>query len=527
MALLYAPGVSPKTNAPYPDGDAKLQANYAMRDMIEEYMEEEGVSPEEAPPASVPASTTADHGKGVEKSQKAHDSGAGPERQPQAPVKSPALLSTSLDLQSFRESNEGKPVADAKGGPSCGAGAEGSTANPAFAPPPPPPTRARTSADRPSGAPRPVQAFVAAGEGSDQARNGGGWIRRNKKWILALGGMMVLAAVAVGALLATGSTGDSATEASPPPGPALPPPPSLRAPLSPPSAPFWSEAEHNIVANLRFGGMDLASVDSSTLLEFRNELRRVVAEAAGLASLRVNVVEIAAGSVVVSFMVRFPENRLHDSERFAFQLASNPADLFVDSVLRDYGPITSEVYAPPLAPGAVPVFQISSALLFPNMEISSLVSNATLRGQLERQLVNVLLTSAGGKANEAFVTDLAAGSVVVHSVVNFPEDESAARSFGTMLADDVGSIFAGSPLQADFGNPIVQSVDISSFSRVYSPPPPAAPFNAPGPSPPPPSPLLANQPPPVALPSSPPPPASSTGQQPPSPLNPSPPPPSP
>jgi hypothetical protein len=32
--LVHRPGISPKTNAPYPEGDARLTPNYTVRDMI-------------------------------------------------------------------------------------------------------------------------------------------------------------------------------------------------------------------------------------------------------------------------------------------------------------------------------------------------------------------------------------------------------------------------------------------------------------------------------------------------------------
>ena len=39
QALVFRPGVSPLTNAPYSDGQARLTPNHTVRDMVEEYME--------------------------------------------------------------------------------------------------------------------------------------------------------------------------------------------------------------------------------------------------------------------------------------------------------------------------------------------------------------------------------------------------------------------------------------------------------------------------------------------------------
>jgi len=36
-SLVHRPGISPKTNARYPNGDARLMPNYAVREMIEEF----------------------------------------------------------------------------------------------------------------------------------------------------------------------------------------------------------------------------------------------------------------------------------------------------------------------------------------------------------------------------------------------------------------------------------------------------------------------------------------------------------
>ncbi len=40
--LVRRPGMSPNTNAPYPDGDARLTPNYNIRQMIDAYHEAAG-----------------------------------------------------------------------------------------------------------------------------------------------------------------------------------------------------------------------------------------------------------------------------------------------------------------------------------------------------------------------------------------------------------------------------------------------------------------------------------------------------
>mmetsp|Transcript_42495 Transcript_42495/g.81190 ORF Transcript_42495/g.81190 Transcript_42495/m.81190 type:complete len:598 (-) Transcript_42495:510-2303(-) len=42
-ALMHKPGVSPKTNKPYPGGDPNLLTNFTVRDSIEEYLETKGI----------------------------------------------------------------------------------------------------------------------------------------------------------------------------------------------------------------------------------------------------------------------------------------------------------------------------------------------------------------------------------------------------------------------------------------------------------------------------------------------------
>ena len=43
QALILTPRVSPYINQAYPDGDAKLQTNFSLRDVIEDYMKEHAI----------------------------------------------------------------------------------------------------------------------------------------------------------------------------------------------------------------------------------------------------------------------------------------------------------------------------------------------------------------------------------------------------------------------------------------------------------------------------------------------------
>ena len=53
-ALREKPGVCPKTNQRYPDGQARLTVNHAVRKMVHEYEEKEGEGARQCNPKSKP-----------------------------------------------------------------------------------------------------------------------------------------------------------------------------------------------------------------------------------------------------------------------------------------------------------------------------------------------------------------------------------------------------------------------------------------------------------------------------------------
>ena len=65
-ALMHRPGVSPFTNQRYPGGDAKLQPNYNLKSMIDDWVAHHGVQRPGSPPPPPAAPTPPSAASGSE-----------------------------------------------------------------------------------------------------------------------------------------------------------------------------------------------------------------------------------------------------------------------------------------------------------------------------------------------------------------------------------------------------------------------------------------------------------------------------
>jgi hypothetical protein len=127
-----------------------------------------------------------------------------------------------------------------------------------------------------------------------------------------------------------------ATEASP-----LPPPP-------PP--PTTEDDSLDVASAVTFAALSLDAFDDATFASlFRVEFVTTLARAAGVEPWRVEVTGVAAGSVVVSSVVRFAPTAVAPRDALEAALASAPATLFVSSATlgSQYGAITATL-PPPL-----------------------------------------------------------------------------------------------------------------------------------------------------------------------------------
>jgi hypothetical protein len=117
----------------------------------------------------------------------------------------------------------------------------------------------------------------------------------------------------------------------------------------------------DVVSDVRFSALNMVDFDDAAFAEaFRTEFILTVARVAGVGPHRVQVTSIAAGSVVVSSIVRFPPTGGVDRNVLAQALSSNPQAVFASSstLSSEYGFVSATVTAappPPMNPSPPPV----------------------------------------------------------------------------------------------------------------------------------------------------------------------------
>jgi len=139
-----------------------------------------------------------------------------------------------------------------------------------------------------------------------------------------------------------------------PPAEPSPPPPS---PPPPPPPPVLLEGDSTDVASdVTFSALDVQQFDDRAFdAAFRTEFVTTVASSAGVEPYRVQITAISAGSVTVSFTVRFPLDAAASKETFIDTLATATDDVFeASATLRAYGSVQAVVFASPPPPPPSP-----------------------------------------------------------------------------------------------------------------------------------------------------------------------------
>lgn len=135
--------------------------------------------------------------------------------------------------------------------------------------------------------------------------------------------------------------------------PARPPPPSIE------------DDSLNVASTITFADLTLAAFDNLTFAsQFRADFALAMARAAGVETWRVEVTGVAAGSVVVSSVVRFPPTAAALRDALETTLVTTPARLFDSSpTLSAYGAISATL---PPSPPPSPV--VASEVSEPTVE---------------------------------------------------------------------------------------------------------------------------------------------------------------
>jgi hypothetical protein len=123
----------------------------------------------------------------------------------------------------------------------------------------------------------------------------------------------------------------------------------------------------DLVADVTFSAVDVSQFqDAAFDSEFRAEFVKSVATAAAVPAYRVAITDIAAGSVVVSFVVRFPLGAQSTQDAFVGVLTTDVQAVFSSSsMLGSYGAVEAVIFAshpppppppfpPPLSPPSTP-----------------------------------------------------------------------------------------------------------------------------------------------------------------------------
>jgi hypothetical protein len=107
-----------------------------------------------------------------------------------------------------------------------------------------------------------------------------------------------------------------------------------------------------VASDVSFSALDLQAFDDPAFdTAFRTDFALTVAASAGVEPYRVQITAVSAGSVMVSFTVRFPLAAAASKETFVTTLATSTSSVFEASTsLQSYGSVRAIVLAPPPPP---------------------------------------------------------------------------------------------------------------------------------------------------------------------------------
>eukprot|EP00959_Pyramimonas_sp_CCMP1952_P048465 1011628-Pyramimonas_sp.AAC.1 len=336
-ALIYTPGISPNTKQAYPRGKPRLQTNYTVKSMVEEYMRSVGMVPESADIYTKDDHTDLSDDHSIET---IHDEGMA-QQETTIDVEMASGVGTPPTNKLFA-SNKNKTkrwlailalviVLAVGGGVGAmmaggGSGGGGSSSTPGSVTRSPTPRSSSVASRRPDDTEVPTRSPTTRTPTSTPTRF-----------------PTTTAPTTPGA---TRSPTRSPTTRSPTASPTTPAPTLIPASLD----------DIVVVSNIRFVGLDfnMYNSDSTFANNFRADFKSAVASTAGVSLQRVNIANVYAGSVVVFFTVRFLPINSDQSETFMKHLFSSPASIFAGSPsLLQYSPIEASDYTT-LAPTPAP-----------------------------------------------------------------------------------------------------------------------------------------------------------------------------